>query len=90
MGDTPTLSVRSSGAVKQLRNVQRPRPLRMVPSQVEELVEQVKQAEAALREKLYYSEAVQNIYRLNKQLKQHGSALESYNKVYFYIIFFNY
>jgi hypothetical protein len=33
--------VRTSGAAKQLRNVKRPRPLKMSPSQLDEVLEQV-------------------------------------------------
>lgn len=81
MGDSPVNgSLRGSGSAKQLRNVKRPRPLKMVPGQLEEVLEQVQQVEAALREKLYDLEATRQISRLSKLLKQHGAALECYNK----------
>ena len=41
MSDSPAVSVRSSGAAKLLRNVKRPRPLKMSPSQLDEVLEQV-------------------------------------------------
>ena len=82
MGDIPAAgSVRSSGSVKQLRNVKRPRPLKLVPSQLEEVLDQIQLVEAELRDKVYHREATKRISRLSKVLKEHGAALESFNKV---------
>jgi hypothetical protein len=82
MGDIPAAgSVRSSSSVKQLRNVKRPRPLKLVPSQLEDVLDQIQLVEAELRDKVYHREATKRISRLSKVLKEHGAALESFNKV---------
>ena len=83
MSDSTVGSIRSSGAaVKQLRNVKRPRPLKLLPSQVEEMLEQMQQVELDLKEQQYHVEATKRIDRLSKLLKEHGSALECLNKVF--------
>ena len=42
--------------------------------------------EVSLREKLYDMEAAQRISRINRMLKEHGQALECYNKVPYLLV----
>jgi len=48
---------------------------------MEEVLDQIQLVEAELRDKVYQLEATKRISKLSKVLKEHGSALEGYNKV---------